>query len=40
MTPEEYMSGISNFITKANVEEVINTMLLTKFTKNNPLPTG
>ena len=40
MTPEEYMSGISSFIANANVDEVINTSLLTQFTTNNPLPSG
>ena len=38
MTPEEYLSGISNFIANANIDDVINTNLLTQFTTNNPLP--
>lgn len=40
MTPEEYISGINNFINNANIDDVINTNLLTEFNNNNPLPPG
>lgn len=40
MTPEEYLSGIDNFIQNANIDEVINNNLLSEFKKNNPLPLG
>lgn len=40
MTPEEYLSGIVTFITTANIDDVINTNLLTQFIANNPLPSG
>ena len=40
MTPEEYMSGIDNFINNANIDDVINTTLLTEFTTNTTLPSG
>jgi len=40
MTPEEYLSGISNFVENANIDDVITTNLLSTFTQNNPLPSG
>ncbi|MEI6775129.1 MAG: hypothetical protein WCL18_10590 [bacterium] len=40
MTPEEYISGINTFINTANIDDVINTNLLTEFIINNPLLSG
>ncbi|MEI6672339.1 MAG: hypothetical protein WCL02_03040 [bacterium] len=40
MTPEAYLSGIDNFIQNANIDDVINTNLLSEFKKNTPLPVG
>ncbi len=38
MTPEEYLSGISNFIANANIDDVINTTLVSQFHTDNPNP--